>query len=200
MTVGAYLLHAPAVTDRRYNSLKPQTQVSALLRSPLRLVRQIRTEPLFHFGYAHPLPIRVVFHLVALDFSDREIFRLGVREVEAAHRAGWHHGEAFGQSHPKPPSATRRWPCSAFTSPAKTSPNSKCSGTVLDARSANTAEPARSKRLQQCRLDSKLVERFRTSADKLGEVLVGRKIAHVDRVSAGSELDHMAPFAQCDAH
>jgi hypothetical protein len=87
VTVGAYLLHAPAVADRRYTSLKPQTQASALLRSPLWLVRQIRTEPLFHFGYAHPLPIRVVFHLVAMNFPDRGVFRFVVREAKAAHRA-----------------------------------------------------------------------------------------------------------------
>ncbi len=65
--------------------------------SPLRFVGEVRCEPFFHFGNGHSFALGVVFHLVALDFADGEIFGFGMREVESAHRTGGHHGQALGQ-------------------------------------------------------------------------------------------------------
>ena len=44
------------------------------------------------------LSAREVFDLIASDFTDREVARLWVREVEAAHRGGGVHREIFGEA------------------------------------------------------------------------------------------------------
>src|SRR5476651_1191007 len=43
--------------------------------------------------------MRVVRDLVALDLADREVARIRMREVEAAHRGGGQHREGFGELH-----------------------------------------------------------------------------------------------------
>ena len=60
-----------------------------------RLVAKIRCEPSFDLGHSHALTPSVVFDLVARDAIDGEVARVRMREVEAADRSGWEHGEVL---------------------------------------------------------------------------------------------------------
>ena len=62
-----------------------------------RLVIQIRPQPAFHFGHAHSLAARVVFHLVAIDLSQTEIPARRMRHVEPAHARPRPHRKRLGQ-------------------------------------------------------------------------------------------------------
>src|SRR5579863_3412157 len=71
--------------------------LAATSRPALRLVPQIRRQPAFDFGEWHALARGVGFHLVLRDPVDREIARLRVRKIEAAHCRGGVHGERLRQ-------------------------------------------------------------------------------------------------------
>src|SRR5688572_13947508 len=63
-----------------------------------RFILQIGRKPLLGFGNRHCLAARVILDLVAPDFSDREVARLRVRQVEAGHRRGGQHGAGLRQA------------------------------------------------------------------------------------------------------
>lgn len=57
------------------------------------IVVQVRPEPSLDFGYAHSLALLVVHHLIAADFSQTEIPRFRVSEVQPAHTGARPHGK-----------------------------------------------------------------------------------------------------------
>ena len=61
---------------------------------------QIRPQPALDVGHRLTLPGSVVLELVVADPPDREVARLGVREVDAADRRSRRHREALGQLDP----------------------------------------------------------------------------------------------------
>src|ERR1051325_2895598 len=63
----------------------------------LRIIVQPRSEPAFHFGDWFAFARGEIGHLVAVEFADGEILRLGMREVEPADAASGPHGETLGE-------------------------------------------------------------------------------------------------------
>ncbi len=61
-----------------------------------------------------PLRQMIILHLVAADFSDAKIFRLGMREVKSADGTGGPHGETFGQLDARVPFHVEQLPQSAL--------------------------------------------------------------------------------------
>jgi len=74
------------------------------------VVVEIRAEPFLDFFERHSLAGGVGFDLVAFDFSDGEILRLRVGEIEPADAAGREHGEAFGERDPGVPLGVEELP------------------------------------------------------------------------------------------
>src|ERR1700730_6573300 len=65
---------------------------------PLRLVAEIRPQPALRFFKREPLAARVILDLRAVDLADREVARLRMGDVPAAHRRGRVHGVGFGEA------------------------------------------------------------------------------------------------------
>jgi hypothetical protein len=75
-------------------------RVSPLNRTLFRrVVVQVRAEPALDLGYGHAFALGVVGDLVAVDLAEREIARLGVGEVEAAHARSGPHRKRLGNHH-----------------------------------------------------------------------------------------------------
>src|SRR5215472_14508848 len=68
-------------------------------RRLLRVVGEVRPQPLFGVGDVHATPTSVVLDLVAADAADGEVAGLGVREQEAADAGGGRHRVRAGQAH-----------------------------------------------------------------------------------------------------
>src|ERR1700730_12477276 len=66
----------------------------------LRLVAEIRPQTALRFFLREPLAARVVLDLLAVDLADREVARLRMGEVPAAHRRGRVHGVGIGEADP----------------------------------------------------------------------------------------------------
>src|SRR6266403_193557 len=64
-----------------------------------RIVVQVGAEPSLDFGDAHALTLAVVVHLIAVNFSQTEITRFGVGEVETAYAGTGPHCKRFRNQH-----------------------------------------------------------------------------------------------------
>ena len=60
------------------------------------VVIEVGTQPALHFGDGHTFAFGVVGDLVALDFGERKVFRLGMGEVKTADAGAGPHGIGFG--------------------------------------------------------------------------------------------------------
>ena len=102
--VGLRIEHPPwRETGDRLTPAGARALSPALVRSfafPETSVRQIGGEPALDRRQVHALATVVVLDLVAADLAEREVARLRVREVEAAHRRRGMHREALGEPDP----------------------------------------------------------------------------------------------------
>src|ERR1700682_2846603 len=73
-------------------------RVRAPARRPLRLVAEIRRQPALRFFPREPLAARVVLDLLPVALAEREVARLRMRDVPAAHRRGRVHGVGLGEA------------------------------------------------------------------------------------------------------
>src|SRR5260370_29991279 len=88
------------------SSANPVTDARPMLRSAradprvghrLRLIPQRRSQPALDERQGHVLARVIVDDLIASDAADREVLRLRMGEVEAAHGCRGGHGEILGQ-------------------------------------------------------------------------------------------------------
>src|SRR3984893_9995143 len=64
-----------------------------------RVVVQVLPEPSLDLCHAHPLAFAIVADLVAIDFTEAEIPRFGMGEVEPAHARAGPHGKRLSNQH-----------------------------------------------------------------------------------------------------
>src|SRR5690606_10486863 len=63
-----------------------------------RSVAEVRRQPRLHLFDRNALAARVLLDLIPADLAHREVARLGMVDVEPAHRSGRPHGEALGET------------------------------------------------------------------------------------------------------
>src|SRR5581483_9656796 len=82
--------------SRRRTSRPPRK--NAPLDNLSALIPQVRPQPLLRLLHTHPLALRVVLHLVLVDLAHREIVRVRMSDIPAAHRGRGIHRKGISDS------------------------------------------------------------------------------------------------------